>query len=555
MKTQILTKLTLATAISLIFLGCGDGNKGDNIDYENLSPPTHDGDRNIVVDEESGILVFDMLDGVTNPGKSQIFTRKFTYLRDQLDADGEPLLDENGQRIPNWEGAELPFRSIYKSVDTMFIVTDSWKEVLVHPDTVAARNALPINNDSDPENDTPMLYSNGIYKFTYLIDNGAEETIERNFTITVQGIEDKVEDIVINHSDGFTVAKGYTVQLNTTVMPLNATYKNRTYTSSDETIATVSSTGLVSGIDYGNVTFTITSADGEVVKTISAVVEDLVDPLGVDVMYNGAPVTELTIPVESTFQLGSRFVPDTVEFDNSVTWTVEPAGIVEIDYLTGEMKALQYDAENPAANKVVVTATIGELPSISTPIQVTVGPSANYFYGLDPGFENGELGAWTRYWETPETSIVEVSTDAAKDGMYGLHINVDRTKHAGITLPDVKTPQVVGEGQNRNLKFSYDLRINNYTGSAYPMRLYFVPAGAWADRIEKWHSPIITDQDNPNKYVNQEWVHVEVLFDEKDWSSIEAAGRMDLYFIGNNGGEVDAYMDNLSLELVEDVIN
>ena len=109
MKNQLLTKLTLTTAISLALAGCGNGNKGDTIDYENLSPPTHEGDLNIVVNEESGILAFDMLQGVTNPGESQIFTRKFTYLKDQLDENGEPLvekiLDTAGQKgTGKWTG-------------------------------------------------------------------------------------------------------------------------------------------------------------------------------------------------------------------------------------------------------------------------------------------------------------------------------------------------------------------------------------------------------------------------------------------------------------------
>jgi hypothetical protein len=542
MKNQLLTKLTLTAAVSLAITGCGDGNKGDNIDYENLSPPTHNGDLNIVVSEESGILAFDMLQGVTNPGESQIFTRRFTYLRDQLDADGEPLLDAEGLRIPNWQGAPLPFRTIYKSVDTMYIVTDSWKEALVHPDTVAARNALPVNNDNDPDNDTPELFSNGEYYFTYIIDNGANEQIERNVTVTIEGIEDKVEDVIVNHSEGFTVAKDYTVQLNTTVMPLNATYQNLIYDSSDNSVASVSSIGLVSGIDYGNVTFTITSADGEVVKTISAVVEDLKDPLGVDVLQDATKITELTIPVGSAIQLGSRFVPDTVEFENTVTWSVEPAGIVDIDYTTGMITALQYDAENPDANKVVVTATIGELPSISTPLHVTVRPSANLLYSLNSGFERGELGPWSNYWENPASSTLEVTEEAAKDGMYGLHIKADRTKHTGIALPPELAPQALGEGQNKLYRFSYDMRINNFdTAGSPPMRLYFIAQGAWGDRIEKWHKPI----------VDGEWTRVEVLIDQKDWSAVTNPGRFDLYFIGNNGGEVDAYIDNLSLEEIE----
>ncbi len=64
---------------------------------------------------------------------------------------------------------------------------------------------------------------------------------------------------------------GNTVQLIATVNPSNATNKAVTWTSSDDTIATVSNNGVVTGVGEGTVTITVTTVDGQ--KTASCEVE------------------------------------------------------------------------------------------------------------------------------------------------------------------------------------------------------------------------------------------------------------------------------------------
>lgn len=62
--------------------------------------------------------------------------------------------------------------------------------------------------------------------------------------------------------DSVSVAIGATTQLSGSVTPSNATNKKITYTSSDETIATVDETGKVTGKKAGEVEITGTSEDG-----------------------------------------------------------------------------------------------------------------------------------------------------------------------------------------------------------------------------------------------------------------------------------------------------
>ena len=57
--------------------------------------------------------------------------------------------------------------------------------------------------------------------------------------------------------------EGESKKLTTTITPDNATYKNITWKSSDESIATVSTTGEVTAKKYGTVDITATSANGK----------------------------------------------------------------------------------------------------------------------------------------------------------------------------------------------------------------------------------------------------------------------------------------------------
>jgi len=59
-----------------------------------------------------------------------------------------------------------------------------------------------------------------------------------------------------------SITAGKTSQLTAVTVPANASNQSMTWTSSDESIATVSSTGLVSGVSAGTATITVTTVEG-----------------------------------------------------------------------------------------------------------------------------------------------------------------------------------------------------------------------------------------------------------------------------------------------------
>jgi uncharacterized protein YjdB len=77
-----------------------------------------------------------------------------------------------------------------------------------------------------------------------------------------------VVSITITNDDG-PLDIAATAQINVTFNPVNATNKNLTYTSSHPARATVSPTGLVTGVASGAAVITATSVDGAKTDTVT----------------------------------------------------------------------------------------------------------------------------------------------------------------------------------------------------------------------------------------------------------------------------------------------
>ena len=73
-----------------------------------------------------------------------------------------------------------------------------------------------------------------------------------------------------------SVEAGSTVQLTETILPSNATDKSVTWSSSNTSVATVNSSGLVTGVSAGNATITVTTVDGSKTATCAITVTPVV---------------------------------------------------------------------------------------------------------------------------------------------------------------------------------------------------------------------------------------------------------------------------------------
>ena len=159
-----------------------------------------------------------------------------------------------------------------------------------------------------------------------------------------------------------TVATGYTASLKAIISPSDATNKGLTWKSSDTSIATVNSKGVVTGKKEGTVTVTVTTSDGGYTATITVTVKNQA--------VTGVSISgDSSVTVGKTIKLKANIKPSNATNKN-VTWKVtNGTGQATIDK-NGNLKGVK-------AGKVTVTVTTADgKKTASKTITVKEAPSS-----------------------------------------------------------------------------------------------------------------------------------------------------------------------------------
>ncbi|WP_405246591.1 beta strand repeat-containing protein [Cellulophaga sp. Asnod2-G02] len=144
-------------------------------------------------------------------------------------------------------------------------------------------------------------------------------------TITVQAATFAVTGITVDPT-AITITNGSTTTLTETFTPANATNQNVTWSSSDDAIASVSATGVVTGNATGSATITVTTEDGGFTATSTITVQAAtfvvtgitVDPTVITIANGSATtLTETITPANATNQ--------------NVTWTSSDDAIASVN--------------------------------------------------------------------------------------------------------------------------------------------------------------------------------------------------------------------------------
>ena len=176
-----------------------------------------------------------------------------------------------------------------------------------------------------------------------------------------------------------------TVTLTPTFIPANATNKTVTWASSDKTVATVSSKGVVTGKKAGTANITCTGANGASATCKVTVITPV----------SGVTLSEksITIAAGETKKLTATVAPDNAS-DKSVTWTSSNNKVATVSD-TGEITAV-------AGGKCTVTVTTTSgAKTASCNVSVTQSVSGIHF-------ENARLGLY----ETEAYTLTPVITPA-----------------------------------------------------------------------------------------------------------------------------------------------
>jgi len=243
---------------------------------------------------------------------------------------------------------------------------------------VLAGKSIPLTAKVTPEyaDDTSVTWS--------IIDNPEVATVDENGvvtgikagTVTVKATaKDKsgafathnvtVEEIAVSIDGASTVLTGGTITLSAVVTPTDATDKTVTWTSSDDTIATVDENGVVTAGKKADEVVTIT-ATSKADTTKSASKKITVTAPKLTVSGPG------TVAVGKTITLTAKVSPDEVK-DKTVTWTSSDETIATVDKdgkVTGKK-----------VGDVKITATSNAYKNLTVEVPVKVTAAVYLYYG------------------------------------------------------------------------------------------------------------------------------------------------------------------------------
>ncbi|NRD20144.1 Ig-like domain-containing protein [Winogradskyella eckloniae] len=246
------------------------------------------------------------------------------------------LNDVGADKTLNANGSIYPFRDDKDAADILMIQNDTYdgsffddKSTIPYP--VVPENTRPANfdtnNDGMPdvwkiargfevdEDLSSYIWPSGyvgVEEYLNEIDlNGIE-------IIDVTGVEVTPETATINIPD--------TVSLSATILPSDATNQNGIWSSSDESIATVSQSGIVTPVSEGEVIITFTTNDGDFTdNAIITVTNDIISLESVTVTPE-----ESNLELGNSLQLNTTFNPTNTS-DISGIWSSSDESMATVD--------------------------------------------------------------------------------------------------------------------------------------------------------------------------------------------------------------------------------
>ena len=157
---------------------------------------------------------------------------------------------------------------------------------------------------------------------TYLTDGGAAELIG---PVDVHvGPQVEVQSVSVDQTS-VSIPQATSVTVKATVSPADATNKSIKWTSSNESVATVSG-GVIKGVSIGTATITATSNNGKTATVKVSVIKnpDIVDATGITVSPSS-----LTLTAGGTDTLTATVTPSNAT-DKTVTWTSSNTGVATV---------------------------------------------------------------------------------------------------------------------------------------------------------------------------------------------------------------------------------
>ena len=247
--------------------------------------------------------------------------------------------------------------------------------------------------------------------------------------------------------------------LNATVIPDNATYKNLTWVSSNESVATVNASGIVTAVTLGSTTVSAFSADGAKSASCVVTVKQYVTSITLDKTYFEMYVDDASVTLIATI------FPDNAT-DKGLIWTSSNPSVATVDEEgrvtavsagTATITATASDGSGTKASCAVTVYSHVESVSLDrTELTIFRGESHTLSVTISPSTTNKTV-IWTSSDESvaivdEEGNVTAVSLGKATVTVYSA-TEPSKTSSCEITVIMPK-PQVVDLGLPSGLKWA-----------------------------------------------------------------------------------------------------
>ena len=202
---------------------------------------------------------------------------------------------------------------------------NDWLATTTEHDGYVDFNEITANPD-DPEAMRPEYTLDGAHPTELM-----QKVWAQNFPLSLIGIGYNVGFVRLNKAE-LNLKKDQTGALTATVYPTTALNKAITWTSSDETVATVDQSGVVRAVGPGSCTVTCTTADGN--KTSSCRIHVVVPVTGVTISQK-----EIQLFATKQETLNASVTPENAT-EKGLTWTSSNTRIATVDEKTGVVTAV-----------------------------------------------------------------------------------------------------------------------------------------------------------------------------------------------------------------------
>ncbi|WP_052206663.1 beta strand repeat-containing protein [Cellulophaga baltica] len=237
--------------------------------------------------------------------------------------------------------------------------------------------------------------------------------------VTVEAASIAVTGITIDPTS-ITIINGSTTTLVETITPSNATNQNVTWSSSDDAIATVDATGVVTGVGTGTAIITVTTVDGN----FSA--NNLITVNAVPILVTGVNLTPPTITIieGATTTLIANLIPNNAS-NQLVSWsssntsvaTVNASGVVTgVGVGNTTITVTTNDGNKIATSLITVDAAPIPVTGVNlTPPTLTIinGTTATLAADIEPSNASNQAV----FWSSSNTDAATVNASGVVTGV------------------------------------------------------------------------------------------------------------------------------------------